>query len=276
MKIDAHQHFWYYKPDRDQWIDDSMAVLKKDFLPADLKPLLEENNFDGCIAVQADQSEDETSFLLKLADENDFIKGVVGWVDLRNLRIEERLNHFAGHKKLKGFRHIVQAEPDDFMLKDDFQRGIKALGEHGFTYDVLIYPSQLPAAIELVNFFPDQPFVLDHMGKPEIKNQYLGLWKEQISILAQAPNVYCKISGLVTEAAWHSWERKDFTLYLDEVFDAFGTDRLMVGSDWPVCLLSASYLQAISIVNEYIGQFSASEKAKVMGENAHRFYKISV
>lgn len=274
MHIDAHQHFWHYNPTRDQWIDDSMEVLKRDFLPADLKPLLDENGFEGCIAVQADQSENETEFLLKLAGNNDFIKGVVGWVDLRDPRIEERCHHFAVYKKLKGFRHIVQAEPDDFMSRSDFQRGIKALVGENFTYDILVYPSQIRAANELVNRFPDQPFVLDHIGKPDIRNKKVDLWKEQIAILAGAPNIYCKISGLVTEAHWHQWDKKDFMLYLDEIFDAFGTDRIMIGSDWPVCLLSASYHEVIAIVKEYLEQFSAVDKAKIMGENALSFYKV--
>lgn len=275
MHIDAHQHFWQYDPFRDQWIDDSMAILKRDFLPADLKPLLGENNFNGCIAVQADQSEAETEFLLQLAKENDFIKGVVGWVDLRSPELGERLRYFSGFPKLKGFRHIVQAEPDGFMLRHDFKAGIKALAAYGFTYDLLVYPSQLKAAVELVNLFPDQPFVLDHMGKPAIKEKKQREWKEHISQLAQAPNVYCKVSGLVTEAAWNQWGERDFRPYLDHVFDVFGTDRLMTGSDWPVCLLSASYQQVMALNNNYLAAFSSEEQEKVLGKNALRFYNIS-
>jgi L-fuconolactonase len=275
MHIDAHQHFWYYDPFRDQWIDESMAILKRDFLPAELKPLLAENDFGGCVAVQADQSEAETDFLLKLADKHDFIKGVVGWVDLCSSDIAKRLIHFARFPRLKGFRHIVQAEPDDFLLREDFKAGIRALAAHGFTYDLLVYPKQLQDAVELVQQFPDQPFVLDHMGKPLMKEGKIRDWEDNIRRLAQASNVYCKVSGLVTEAACRQWEEKDFHPYLDVVFDVFGVERLMIGSNWPVCLLSADYQQAISIINHYLAPFSAAERGKVLGENAVKFYNIS-
>jgi L-fuconolactonase len=274
MNIDAHQHFWNYNPIRDKWINGSMEVLKRNFLPTDLKPLLKENGFDGCIAVQAGQAEDETEFLLKLAEENDFVKGVVGWVDLRNPVIEERLDYFSQFKNLKGFRHIVQAEAEGFMLQDDFQNGIKALRNYGFTYDILVYSTQLPDAIELVKAFPEQPFVLDHIGKPDIKSENFNLWKEQVTLFAGASNTCCKISGMVTEADWFNWKKDDFTMYLDHIFTSFGVDRLMIGSDWPVCLLSASYYKVVSIVTDYLDQFTEEEKAKVMGKNAQNFYNI--
>ena len=274
MQLDAHQHFWHYNPARDLWIDESMEILKRDFLPADLKPLLDDHGFEGCIAVQADQSEEETSFLLKLAEQNDFIKGVVGWADLRSPDIKARLDHFSKHKKLKGFRHILQAEPAGFMLRDDFVRGVEALGEYAFTYDILINSSQLSEAVELTKRFPEQPFVLDHLGKPDIKGGEFTRWKHQINRLAEAPNVYCKISGLVTEAHWHNWENDIFKNYIDHIFDAFGGDRLMFGSDWPVCLLSASYNDTVSIITDYLDNFSEEEKSKVMGETAAKFYNI--
>ncbi|HEV3040237.1 MAG TPA: amidohydrolase family protein [Candidatus Angelobacter sp.] len=273
MRIDAHQHFWRYNPSRDQWITDEMADLKQDFLPQQLIPELAANQIDGCIAVQADQSEAETLFLLDLASHNDAIQGVVGWVDLCADNVPERLEFFSKYPKLRGFRHIVQAEPDDqFMLRPRFLRGIEALKEFGFTYDVLIYPQQLPAAIELVSRYPEQLFVLDHLAKPAIKEKKLTLWERDLRALAKSPNVYCKVSGMVTEADWEQWRSGDFRPYLDVVFEAFGVDRIMFGSDWPVCLLAAGYGAVVSLVADYLGNLPRVEIEKVFGLNAAHFY----
>lgn len=276
MKIDAHQHFWQYNPVRDSWIDNSMPVLKRDFLPSELKEEMDNNEIDGCVTVQADQSEEETNFLLQLAQSNSFIKGVVGWIDLRAKNVEDRIAHFAANKKLKGLRHIVQAEPDErFMLQNDFKRGISFLSKYGLTYDILIFPKHLGTALELVKQFPEQPFVIDHLAKPQIKEQVFSPWKEQIQVLAKAPNVFCKISGLVTEANWHNWKMEDIRPYLDIAFEAFGTDRLMFGSDWPVCKLAGNYTTTCVLMEEYLKDFSEVDKAKFWGKNAANFYNLN-
>ncbi|MDN5205432.1 amidohydrolase family protein [Fulvivirgaceae bacterium BMA10] len=273
MRIDSHQHFWNYDPVRDAWIDETMGVIRRDFTPNDLAPILQQNSFDGCIAVQADQSEDETDFLLGLAEKNDFIKGVVGWLDLRADNIEERLHLYNNRPKLVGIRHIVQSEPDDnFMLGTAFQYGIGKLKSFDLAYDILIFPKQLPAAIKLVEKFPDQKFVLDHIAKPLIKDRMLQPWKDQIEELAKAENVLCKVSGMVTEADWKLWEPMDFNPYLDVVFEAFGTDRLMFGSDWPVCLLASDYGRVVDIVQQYMRGFDKDDQEKVFGRNAMEFY----
>jgi L-fuconolactonase len=276
MRIDSHQHFWKYNPVRDQWITDEMAVIRRDFLPEDILPELRANHIDGCIAVQADQSEEETQFLLDLAKENDFIRAVIGWVDLRAGNVAECLASLSQKKKLRGFRHIVQAEPDDrFMLQRAFLRGIGGLRQFGFTYDILVYPRQLSAAIELVTRFPNQPFVIDHMGKPEIRAQRSLPWAQQMREIAANRNVYCKISGMLTEADWKNWKIDDCKPYLDTVFEAFGCDRIIFGSDWPVCLLAASYSQVIGLIADYTRNFSPADKAKIFGLNAARFYGIA-
>ena len=276
MRIDSHQHFWKYNPVRDRWITDEMAVIRRDFLPKDLVPELRANHIEGCIAVQADQSEEETRFLLDLAEEHDFIRAVIGWVDLRADNVAECLASLSQKKKLRGFRHIVQAEPDDrFILQRAFLRGIGGLRQFGFTYDILVYPRQLPATIELVARFPNQPFVIDHIAKPEIKAKRTLPWAQQVREIARNRNVYCKVSGLLTEADWKNWKSDDCKPYLDIVFEAFGCDRVMFGSDWPVCLLAGSYSQVIGLVADYIKDFSPADKEKIFGLNAARFYGIA-
>jgi len=275
MIIDAHQHFWIYDPVRDSWIDESMKILKRNFLPEDLTSIIKENSIDGTIAVQADQSENETNFLLGLAEKNTWISGVVGWVDLMAQDIEEKLEHFSSYKKLKGFRHIVQAEPDEnFMLNEKFRNGIGQLKNYNFTYDILINPHQLPAAIKLTEKYPDQKFILDHMAKPSIKKKGIEPWASGIKELAKNPNVFCKISGIITEADHRNWESKEIYPYLDIVFNAFGYDRLLFGSDWPVCLLAGLYNQVINLIDEYMKNASDENKEKIFGKNAVSFYNI--
>jgi L-fuconolactonase len=273
-RIDAHQHFWKFDPIRDSWIDASMQKIQKDFLPKDLLPLLNENKFSGCVAVQASQSEEETNFLLDLAAKNDFIKGVVGWVDLLDENIAERLATFSTQKKLKGFRHVVQGESDDFMLRNDFRNGISELKPFGYTYDILVFHRQLPAAINLVNRFPDQAFVLDHIAKPDIKSGAIQLWKENIQELAKAENVMCKISGMITEADWNLWTADDLKPYLDVIFENFSKENLMFGSDWPVCNLAANYNQVVKTLEEYISQLPIQEQELIWYGNANIFYKL--
>lgn len=275
MKIDAHQHFWVYDSVRDSWMDDTMRSIQRDFMPAELKSQMDRCQMDGCVAVQADQSEDESQFLLDLAAQNPFIKGVVGWVDLCADNVAERLAHFAANSLFKGVRHILQSEPDDrFMLRKDFRRGIAQLGPLGLTYDILIFPKHLGFALELVRQFPEQPFVIDHMAKPHIKTQQFVPWEQDIKALAAMPNVHCKVSGLTTEASWHGWKPEDIFPYLDIVFDAFGAERLMFGSDWPVCTLAGGYSAAHELLLTYMSTLSAECQKAVFGDNARNFYKL--
>lgn len=275
MHIDAHQHFWIYKPEEYDWIDQSMARLRRDFLPGDLGPERQKAGFQGSIAVQARQSLEETRWLLELADGDPSIMGVVGWVDLRSSEVHSQLATFARNSKLVGVRHIVQSEPDDhFLLREEFLRGIGMLEEFNLTYDILIYPKHLPVAAQLVERFPKQRFVLDHLAKPHIKAGEIEPWATGIRRLAEFPNVYCKLSGLVTEADWQSWKPEQIAPYLDVAFDAFGPERLMIGSDWPVCLVAASYEAAAGVVKKYLLQFSADIRDKVLGENAGHFWKL--
>ncbi len=274
-RIDAHQHFWRYDPWRDAWISEAMAVLRRDFLPADLAPLLAANLVDGCVAVQADQSEAETQFLLDLARDHSFIRGVVGWVDLRSPQVAERLAHFASDRHFRGVRHLVQGEPnDEFLLQEDVVRGIRALTPLGLTYDLLLVPRQLRAATRLAAMLPDQRFVLDHIAKPLIKDGVLEPWASDLGALAMQPNVWCKLSGLITEADWASWKPTQLRQYLDVVVESFGVDRLMWGSDWPVCLLAGSYEEVREVIAEYLVRFSVDERTAIFGGNATTFYGL--
>lgn len=276
QKIDAHQHFWKFDPVRDSWITDGMPVIQKDFMPQDILPLLQQHGFTGTIVVQSNQSEEENVFQLKNAAEHDFIKGVVGWVDLQAENVEDRLAHYAQFSKMKGFRHVLQGETDRaLMLKPSFKKGISLLSKYNFTYDILIFPDQLEYAAELVKEFPDQMFVIDHIAKPGIKNKKIAGWKEDIQNIAEAENVYCKISGMVTEADLENWKKEDIKPYIDIVAEAFGTNRIMYGSDWPVCLLAASYDSVLDIVKEYFASFSKNEQDNFFGKNAFTFYNLN-
>lgn len=274
MRLDAHQHFWHYSPTEHTWMTDEMEVLKHSYLPADLKPLLESIHFDGCIAVQARQNLEETRFLLELADQYDFIRGVVGWVDLRSDDLGQQLERFACHPKFVGVRHVVQDEPDDnFVLRPDFRKGIAQLEKFNLTYDLLLHPRHLKPATQLVAEFPHQPFVLDHLAKPHIAEAQFSPWKEDLYQLAKFQNVTCKLSGLVTEAKWKQWKPQEFERYLDIAVAAFGWSRLMIGSDWPVCTLSGAYKPVMEIVIEYVKRYSTEAQAAMLGENCARFYK---
>lgn len=275
MKIDSHIHFWKYHPVKEAWITDNMKVIQRDFLPDEIEPILEANNIDGCVAVQADQSETETHFLLQLAEENDFIKGVVGWIDLKAPNLEERLQYFSQFKKLKGFRHIVEAESDaDFLLNIDFCNGVEKLAKYHFTYDILVNSSQLITVATFVKKFPEQRFIIDHLLKPDIKNSNFLVWEKEIKAIATYSNVFCKVSGLVTQADWSHWKKEDFRYCLDVVATAFGVERLLFGSDWPVSLLAASYEQSTEILQEYFSNFSPEGQSAFWGNNAKRFYNL--
>ena len=274
-RIDAHQHFWQYDATRDSWITEEMAVIQQDFLPEDLRPLLQQNDFDGSVVVQSDQSEIENEFHLMNADEFDFIRGIVGWVDLQSKNIEERLDYYSSFKKMKGFRHVLQGKQDRaLMLKPAFKNGIKKLRKYGFTYDLLIYPDQLEYVIDLVAAFPDQKFVIDHIAKPNIKDGEITEWENKMRALGRFDNLYCKISGMVTEANWKGWKPENFAPYMDVVVQSFGANRVMFGSDWPVCLVAASYEEVIEIVAGYFAAFSEDERERFFGLNATEFYNL--
>ena len=273
MVIDSHVHFWKYDKKRDEWMK-SMKILQQDYLPSTLAPTFKRNEVDGCVAVQADQSELETHFLVELAKTYPIIKGVVGWIDLKASNIDERLEYFSQYTIIKGYRYIVQSEPNDFLYKQEFHRGIQALLRYNYTYDVLIYHHQLKPAIDFVSKFPDQKFVLDHCGKPDIKHKKIEDWNTLITELASFPNVYCKLSGLFTEADWKEWSAGDFYPYLDTVFKVFRTDRLMFGSDWPVMLAAGIFVQWKSLLEKYMENFPDEEKQKVFGLNAIAFYNL--
>jgi len=274
IRIDAHQHFWRFDPVRDAWITEEMSVLRRDFLPEGLAPLLAERGIDGTVAVQADQSEEETEFLLGLADDAPFIRGVVGWVDLTADDLTRRLEGFSVFDRLRGLRHVAQAEADDFLAREDVVRGIGRLREFRLAYDILVYAHQLPAALTLVERLPEQPFVVDHCAKPRIREGAIDPWATHMRALARYPNVCCKVSGLVTEADWERWRPDDVRPYLDVVFEAFGPDRLMFGSDWPVCLLAGSYARVTELVERYAEQLSPEERDDLFGGTAIRFYGL--
>jgi len=274
MRIDAHQHFWRFDAGRDRWITDEMRAIRRDFLPGDLEGTLAANNFDGCVAVQADQSDDETRFLLDLADRHRFVKAVVGWVDLRSRRLGATLDALASRPKLRGIRHVAQAEPDDFLEQDDVIHGIREVGRAGLTYDLLIVERQLPAALALTAQLPDQPFVLDHLAKPRIRDRAIEPWATRMREFARRPNVSCKISGLVTEADWTGWRPEHLRPYLDVAFEAFGADRVLFGSDWPVCLVAAPYDRVLGVIVAYAGALSESERDALFGGNAMRVYGL--
>jgi L-fuconolactonase len=277
LRVDSHQHFWKYEPREYGWIDDRMGALKRDFLPADLEPQLRAAGWDACVAVQARQTVEETAWLLDLADRSPFVAGVVGWVDLCSPDARTQLERFARHPKLVGVRHIVQGERDDrFLLRPDFGRGISLLEEFGLAYDILIHPRHLTVAAEFVRSFPRQRFVLDHLAKPEIARGKIDDWSGGLRALAVAPNVFAKLSGLVTEADWKRWTPDQMRPYLDVAFECFGPGRLMIGSDWPVCTLAGDYGRTMRVVTDYLERRPAAEREAVRGGNAREFWKLEV
>ena len=273
--IDSHQHFWNYNTKDFDWITDEMSVIRKDFLPNELQAIYQSNNVAGCVGVQVNQTEEENNFFLDFAEQFDFIRGVVGWVNLMAENVEERLAYWHQHKKVKGFRHILQGERDRaLMLNPSFKNGISLLNKFDFAYDILIFPDQLPYALELVKLFPDQKFVIDHLAKPYIKSGEIEQWKNDIKSFRSFENVYCKISGMVTEADWKDDSLQTFEPYLDVVMATFGTKRLMFGSDWPVCLVAASYNKVLQMVKDYFTSFSANQQADIFYNNAVEFYNL--
>ncbi|MFD2587368.1 amidohydrolase family protein [Croceitalea marina] len=275
MIIDSHQHFWKYEPLKHVWIDDEMANIRRDFMPEDLKPIYKEDNVLGCVAVQADQSLQENDFLLGLSKKHEFIKGVVGWVDFRSKEVEKYLEAYCEEQKMKGFRHVVQGEADhNFLLRPDFLNGIDHLKKFGYTYDILIFPHQLGATLEFVKNFPDQKFVIDHLAKPYIKDGFFEGWAAMMKEIAKQENVYCKISGMITEANYSTWTPEQLKPYMELVLETFGPNRLMYGSDWPVCLVAGKYSKVKEVVTDFIAELSSNEQDAIMGKNAMFFYNL--
>jgi L-fuconolactonase len=274
-RIDSHQHFWRYAPTEFAWIDEPMAAIRRDFLPGDLEPELRAAGVDGCIAVQAAQTLAESRFLLGLAEAHPFVRGVVGWVDLQSKDVIAQLREVTRYPKFVGVRHVVQAEPDPaFLLRADFQRGIGALAPYDLAYDLLVHPQQLRAASELAGRFPGQRFVLDHLGKPRIAAGQREPWAADLRALARHPNVACKLSGMVTEADWATWTADGLRPWVATALEAFGPQRLLFGSDWPVCLVASSYARWLAAVEDLQALLSPSEQAAVLGGNAARWYHL--
>lgn len=274
-KIDAHHHLWRYSDEEYGWIDGDMAILRRDFLPSDLAAEMGSAGVDGAVTVQARQTLEETRWLLDLAEANAEICGVVGWAPIVDERFSDSLEEFSLRPKLKGLRHVVQAEPDEnYLLREDFNRGIRRLRDTGLVYDILIYERHLPQAIRFVDQHPDQAFVLDHIAKPRIREGVLEPWKTQIRDLARRENVSCKLSGVVTEADWKQWNREELRPYLDTVMEAFGPQRVMAGSDWPVCLVACGYARWFGLLDEYLAGFTQEERSAIFGGNAERVYRL--
>ncbi|WP_017256938.1 amidohydrolase family protein [Pedobacter arcticus] len=275
QKIDTHQHFWKYNPVKHAWINNEMAVIQKDFMPHDLQPILSIAGVSGCIAVQSDEEEADNDFLLDLSKKNEFIKGIVGWVDFLNSDISERLAYYSEVKAIKGFRYILQdKEQRDLILSKEFIRGIVAMNAYDFVYDLLLLPDQLNYAEQLVSHFPNLVFVLDHLAKPMIESGEINAWKTAVTALARHENVYCKVSGVITEADWKNWKQEDLIPYMDVVFSAFGMDRVMFGSDWPVCNLAGDYQKVMRVVAQQVNSLSVNEQEKFWSLNAIKCYNL--
>lgn len=274
MRIDSHQHFWMYNPSQYDWIPQG-SNIHRDFGPSDLKPLLDSVKLDGCVAVQARQSLAENDYLCKLAAQHDWIRGVVGWIDLRSEQVDEQAAAFRAMPRAVGVRHVVQGETDpEFMAREPFRRGISKLQKHGLVYDILIFEHQLDDAIALVKAFPEQPFVIDHIAKPRIKEKSIRAWSEKMTEISHYANASIKLSGMVTEADHSTWKLSELEPYWEVVLQAFGPDRILFGSDWPVIRLASSYERWIEIVSRWLDRLTPKDREKIWGENATRFYKL--
>lgn len=276
MKIDSHHHFWNYSAEQYGWIREDMSVLRRDFLPADLQAVMAETGIDGVISVQARQSVEETRWLLELAETHDFIKAVVGWLPLADSNVREEIEHWSHAQKLRAVRHVVQDEPDDaFILGKEFNAGVAHLKDYGLVYDILIFAKHLTNSIKFVDQHPEQQFVLDHIAKPTIRSaEFDTQWKVDMLELAKRPNVYCKFSGVATEVRDEAWDVELIQPYWEVALEAFGTERLMYGSDWPVCLLRSEYARWVEAVSQLAGSLSADEQERFWGANAMLAYGI--
>lgn len=272
--IDTHVHFWEYDEVRDAWIDETMTEIRRNFFPDDLKPLLKENEVDGVIAVQADQSLKETDFLIDLAKKHEEIIGVVGWIDLLSADLEKQLSSYKSQDIVKGWRHIVQNEKKGFLKNPTFIDNVKTLGNHNYTYGILVYHHQLPEVLDFVKNLPKQTLVLNHLAKPDLNKDKNPEWKKNIAKLAKHKHIYCKLSGLVTEAEKDKWTKEMIHHYLDVVLDNFGVNRVMFGSDWPVMRLNSNYSEWVNIIKDYTTQFSKDEQRKIIHDNAVKCYQL--
>ena len=275
MRIDAHHHFWKFDPSELDWITEDLTVLRKDYSPKDLQPILEAAGIQGTVLVEARGHIDETSRLLAYAEEADFVHGIVGWFPLIDPALDETLAAYVTSPKLKGARHAVSAEPDpEYMNREDFNRGVKALAERNLTFDLSFYPPQLESCLDFIDRHPNQIFILDHLAKPYIKAGEIEQWSRSLKALSKRPNAYSKLSGLATEADTDNWTLEDLRPYLETALECFGTERLMYGSDWPVCLLATSYERWIETFDDWISELSDSEQSLIMGETAAKAYRL--
>ncbi len=275
MKIDAHQHFWKYNPLTQGWISDEMSILRRDFSPHELKKEIELNGIDGTIAVQAEENYEENNFLNKLAEENDYIIGIVGWLDLLDQRAEEKMQALKSIQTLVGFRTITQGAPDEKYLSNKlYIQNVGLLAKYDYTYDLLVHHTQLQSLIRFTEKLPNNKFIIDHLGKPDIKHQHINEWKSDIKTLSSNPNIYCKLSGMTTEADHKNWTYSTLLPYMEIAAEYFGTSRLCFGSDWPVCLVAGSYEKTLAVVEQFCSQLNTEEKNKIFGENTKEFYKL--
>jgi L-fucono-1,5-lactonase len=273
--VDSHHHLWKYNPHDYVWMTGEMEWLRRDFLITDLKPLMRETGVTGLVTVQARQMIDETEWLLDVAKQQQEIRGVVGWVPLVDEDVGDTLAKFAANPALKGVRHVLHDEPDDdYMLRPDFDRGIGQLRQFGLTYDILIFERHLPQTIRMLQRHPDQVFIVDHIAKPRIRDGVVSPWRERLMELASYPNVFCKVSGMVTEASWHEWTERDLAPYFDVVLKAFGPERLMFGSDWPVLNLASDYRSWVEVFLRLISTLSPHEQARMCGATAVEAYRL--
>ncbi len=275
MKIDSHQHFWNYNKTDYVWMKPGMERLQRDHTPEELRALLDAVGIDGTVAVQARQMERETEYLLELAEHHSWILGVVGWVDFSSTRLQQQLERFSENKKLKGVRELIHDMPDvDYAVSRTHASGVGLLSRYGLTYDLLVRPQHLGAATRLVDMYPSRPLVIDHIAKPDIAQGEISFWRVGIREIAKRTNVYCKLSGLVTEAHWGSWTPGQLHPYMDVCLEAFGAERLMIGSDWPVCTLAGSYENVMGTYIDYVGRLSAAERHRILGQTCAQFYGL--
>lgn len=274
MRIDSHQHFWKFDPKRQDWITKSMKPIRQDFLPEDLKSHLDSFLLDACVAVQAEESNSETEFLLDLAEQNEWISAVVGWMDLADPDLDQKLEKYQPKNKLKGFREVLQSKEPHYFLRKEFIQGLKTLYKKGYSYDLLLYYHQLPAIFELIKKVGEQRLVIDHLAKPPIQSGRWKEWRRSLKPLAERDYIYCKLSGMVTEANWEDWSYEDLLPYMEISLELFGPERLLFGSDWPVCLLAGEYEQVYGVIENFTDSLSTDEKALIFGKSAQEFYQI--
>lgn len=274
--IDAHHHLWRYLPPGQPWMTDGMELLRRNFLVDDLRAVTADAGITGTIVVETERSIEETLWLSETAANDDLIRGIVGWAPLTHPEIALKLERMAHLPKLRGIRHPIHDEPDDqFVLREDFNRGIAALKQFNLRYDILIFEKHLAQTIQFVDRHPDQVFIVDHAAKPRIRDRALSPWKDRVSELGRRQNVYCKLSGMVTEADWNTWTDDVLSPYIEVVLEAFGPRRVMFGSDWPVVTLASSYKRWWGTVRNAIARLSPSEQKRILSATAIEAYGLA-